>query len=146
MSLPSHSSQLRDNNRLNFRSLADFEIAHSGLTKLHIVKTMHERKALMAELADAFVALPGGYGTLDEMFEILTWAQLRFHSKPIGMINVADFFTPLLAFLDQQMTQGFLRFDHRDLLLVETSPEAMLSRLEAALRLARPALRSPVEP
>lgn len=127
-------------------SLADFEIAHSGLTKLHIVKSMHERKALMAELSDAFVALPGGYGTLDETFEILTWAQLRFHNKPIGMLNVEGFFTPLLTFLDQQMKQGFLRDDHRELLLVESEPAAMLARMELAVKNARPKLRSPVEP
>jgi uncharacterized protein (TIGR00730 family) len=127
-------------------ALAGLEIAHANLTQLYVVQSMHERKALMADLADAFVALPGGYGTLDETFEILTWAQLRFHNKPIGMLNVADFFTPLLSFLDLQMRQGFLRLDHRKLLLVETAPDALLTRLEAAATSARPTLRSPVEP
>jgi uncharacterized protein (TIGR00730 family) len=127
-------------------SLANFEIAHSGLTRLHIVKSMHERKALMAELSDAFVALPGGYGTLDEMFEILTWAQLRFHNKPVGMLDVDGFFTPLLAFLDQQLRQGFLREDHRQLLLVDVEPQSLLNRIAMAAKDARPVLRSPVEP
>lgn len=127
-------------------ALAGLEIAHANLTQLHVVKSMHERKALMADLSDAFVALPGGYGTLDETFEILTWAQLRFHNKPVGLLNVADFFSTLLAFLDQQMAQGFLRLDHRELLLVSTTPKAMLTRMECAVRELRPTLRSPVEP
>lgn len=127
-------------------ALAGLEIAHANLTQLHVVNSMHERKAMMAELSDAFVALPGGYGTLDETFEILTWAQLRIHNKPVGMLNVDDYFTPLLAFLDQQVNHGFVRRDHHELLLVETDPQVMLDRLEVAMKHTRPALRSPVEP
>ncbi len=127
-------------------ALAGLEIAHSRLTQLHVVKSMHERKALMADLSDAFVALPGGFGTLDETFETLTWAQLRIHNKPVGMLNVDNYFTPLLEFLDLQVRQGFVRSDHRELLLVETRPQVMLDRLEVAMKETRPALRSPVEP
>ncbi len=127
-------------------ALAGLEIAHSSLTQLHVVNSMHERKALMADLSDAFVALPGGYGTLDETFEILTWAQLRIHNKPVGMLNVDDYFTPLLVFLDQQVNEGFVRGDHHELLLVETEPRAMLDRLDVVMKHKRPALRSPVEP
>lgn len=127
-------------------SLAELEIAHPKLTELHVVKSMHERKALMTTLSDAFVALPGGFGTLDETFEILTWAQLRFHNKPVGLINVAGYYNSLLQFLDHQLAMGFLRQDHRDLLLVEIAPEKMLKRLEQAHAVQRPDLRSPVEP
>ena len=109
--------------------MVDREIAHSGLSELHIVDTMHQRKALMADLADGFIALPGAYGTLDEFFEILTWAQLRIHAKPVGLLNVAKFYDPLLAFLDKSTEEGFLREDNRNLFLVETSPDRLVERL-----------------
>jgi uncharacterized protein (TIGR00730 family) len=111
------------------QALVDREVAHEGLTQRHIVSTMHERKALMADLADGFVALPGGFGTADELFEILTWAQLGLHARPIGLLNVAGFFDPLLAWLDHMVADGFLRPEHRALLLTATEPEALLDRL-----------------
>lgn len=106
------------------------EIAHPSVTKLHVVNTMHERKALMAELSDAFVALPGGFGTLEEIIEIVTWAQLRFHEKPCGLLNVDGFFTHLLAYLGRAETEGFLKAEHRRMLVVEEHPEALLSAFE----------------
>ncbi len=112
------------------RSLVDRELAHGGLTELHVVETMHERKARMADLSDAFVALPGGYGTCDELFEILTWAQLRLHAKPVGLLNVANYFDPLLAWLDQTVSLGFVRPDDRRLLLSSADPAHLLHLLE----------------
>jgi uncharacterized protein (TIGR00730 family) len=114
------------------KSLAEREVAHSGLTDLHIVTSMHERKALMANLADAFIALPGGWGTLDEMFEILTWAQLGLHHKPCGLLNVQGYFDRLLSFLDHTMEQGFVRREYGALLAVAESPEALLEALASA--------------
>jgi hypothetical protein len=111
------------------RSMQEREIAHTGLTKLHIVETMHQRKALMADLADAFIALPGAYGTLDEFFEILTWAQIRIHAKPAGLLNVDGFYDPLLEFLDRAVVEGFLKQDHRGLFLVDVTPERLVERL-----------------
>lgn len=111
------------------RSLADLEVAHAGLTDLQLVDTMHERKARMADLSDAFVALPGGLGTLDEWFEIWTWAQLGFHSKPIGLLNLEGFFDPLLAFLDHLVAEGFVRPEHRAMAVVEREVEALIDRL-----------------
>lgn len=98
------------------RSLVDKEVAHLGLTELRVVASMHDRKALMAELSDGFLALPGGIGTLEEFFEIWTWAQLGLHAKPFGLLNAAGFFDPLLAFVDQIVEQGFLRAEHRGML------------------------------
>lgn len=112
-------------------SLVEKEVAHTGLTSLRVVRSMHERKALMAEMADAFVALPGGWGTLDEMFEILTWAQLRLHNKPCGLLNVQGYFDRLLSFLDLTMEQGFVRREYRALLSVADSPTALLDALVA---------------
>jgi uncharacterized protein (TIGR00730 family) len=106
---------------------------------MHIVASMHERKALMADLSDAFLSLPGAFGTADECFEILTWAQLGLHAKPIGLLNVEGFFNPLLAWLDHTVREGFLRDRHRQLLFVSDDPEEMLDRLMRA----HPA---PVEP
>ena len=97
-------------------ALAEKEIAHTGLTDLRVVQSMHERKAMMAELADGFVALPGGIGTLEEFFEIWTWGQLGLHHKPFGLLNVAGFFDPLLAFLDRLADQRFVRPEHRGML------------------------------
>jgi uncharacterized protein (TIGR00730 family) len=111
------------------QSLVDLELAHRGLTELIVVDTMHQRKALMAERADAFVALPGGYGTGDELFEILTWAQLGFHARPIGLLNTAGYFDPLLAWLDHMVREDFLRPKHRELLLVADDADRLLDRL-----------------
>jgi uncharacterized protein (TIGR00730 family) len=109
--------------------LAEREVAHPGLDKLHVVDSMHARKALMADLSDAFVALPGGFGTLDEFFEIVTWAQLGFHSKPVGLLNVEGFFDPVLSFVDHAIQEGFVRAEHRELILVASSTEELLDRL-----------------
>jgi hypothetical protein len=114
------------------QALVDKELAHTNLTALHVVDTMHQRKALMADLADGFAALPGGYGTADEFFEILTWAQLGLHAKPIGLLNTAGFFDPLLAWVDRAVEEGFLRPEHRELLRVAAEPDALLDLLQAA--------------
>jgi len=111
------------------QALLDKEVGHTGLTKQHVVQDMHERKALMAELADGFIAMPGGIGTLEELFEILTWAQLGFHRKPIGMLNVAGFYDGLAAFLQTQVTQGFVSERQAALLLCEAAPSALLVRM-----------------
>jgi uncharacterized protein (TIGR00730 family) len=111
------------------RSMVERELAHERLTELHIVETMHQRKALMAQRADAFAALPGGVGTADEFFEIITWRQLRLHAKPIGLLNVAGFFDPLLAWLDRTVADGFLRLEHRARLHVAEQPEQLLDLL-----------------
>lgn len=108
------------------KALVEREIAHTGLTKLHVVGSMHERKALMAELSDGFIALPGGSGTLEEFFEVLTWAQLGEHHKPCGLLNVAGYYDLLLAVFDQMVEKGFLAEKHRELVVVETEPAAML--------------------
>jgi uncharacterized protein (TIGR00730 family) len=112
--------------------LAVKEVAHRGLPDLRVVQSMHQRKALMMELADAFVALPGGFGTLEELSEILTWAQLGLHRKPCALLNIEGFFDPLLAFLDHATAEGLLRPEHRGILLVETDPERILDRLFTA--------------
>lgn len=105
------------------------EVAHYQLTELHVTRSMHERKTLMAELADGFIALPGGLGTLEELFEIWTWAQLGFHAKPCGLLNVDGYFDPLLEFLDRAADEQFIKSVHRTMLLVESEPEALLDRL-----------------
>jgi uncharacterized protein (TIGR00730 family) len=112
------------------RALVEKEVAHRSLTKLHIVDTMHQRKALMADLADGFAALAGGFGTCDELFEILTWAQLGMHAKPIGILNVEGFYDPLLVWLDKMVEDGYLKPQHRHLLKVATTPEDLLNLLE----------------
>jgi uncharacterized protein (TIGR00730 family) len=109
--------------------LVEHEIAHTGLTELREVTTMHERKALMAELSDAVIALPGGTGTLDELFELFTWSQLGLHRKPIGLLDVAGYWQPLLALLDHMVTERLLRAEHRDTLLVSTDPADLLDAL-----------------
>ena len=116
------------------QSLVDRELADRNLTELRIVESMHDRKALMAELSDGFVALPGGFGTLDELFEILTWAQLKFHHKPIGLLNVAGFYDPLLAWIDNSVDKDFVTAKNRDLLIVENDAEKLLEHIA---RLAR---------
>jgi hypothetical protein len=110
-------------------ALAQKELAHKGLTELIEVRTMHERKALMADRADAFLALPGGFGTMDELFEIITWAQLGFHRKPIALLNVKGFFDPLLAFIDHLAEEGFIKPEHRQVILVGTRADALLDTL-----------------
>lgn len=105
------------------------EIAHTGLTQLHIVESMHERKTMMAQLSDAFVALPGGYGTLEEFCEILTWAQLGLHQKPFAVFNIKGYYDSLLKFLDQAVTEEFLRPIHRSLVLEASEPENLLDLL-----------------
>lgn len=105
------------------------ELAHRGVTQLHVVDSMHARKALMAELADAFVALPGGIGTADELFEIMTWRQLRLHAKPIALWNVAGFFDPLTVWLDHMVATGFLQPWRQDLLCVEANLVTLFDRL-----------------
>lgn len=114
------------------RALVEREVAHEGLTELHVVETMHQRKAAMAALADAFVALPGGIGTLEELFEVWTWAVLGFHAKPVGLLNVDGYYDHLLRFLDTAVGEGFFNPDHRALLVSADTPEALLSRLDAA--------------
>jgi len=111
------------------RSLLDREIGHSGLTGLHVVGSMHERKALMARLSDGFVALPGGTGTLEEFFEVLTWAQLGEHRKPCGLLNVAGYYDPLLAVFDHMRDHGFLSERHRKMVLVAPEPGPLLEAL-----------------
>ncbi|MEK7667491.1 MAG: TIGR00730 family Rossman fold protein [Gemmatimonadota bacterium] len=113
------------------RALVARELGHKGLTELRVVETMHERKAVMAELADAFIALPGGLGTLDELFEAMTWAQLGLHQKPIGLLEVDGFFEPLVVFLERAVAEGFVRAEHRAALTVATEPERLLERFAA---------------
>ena len=105
------------------------EVVHTGLTRLEVVDSMHERKARMLELADAVIAMPGGLGTLEELFEALTWAQLRFHAKPIGLLNLNGYFDDLLSFLNNSVSTGFLSEQNRELLLHATTPESLLHQL-----------------
>ena len=113
------------------QNLMDREVGHEGVTHMHVVTTMHQRKALMAELCDAFVALPGGIGTFEELFEAWTWGQLGVHTKPCAIVNVNGFFDPLVAFLDSVVDAGFITPQHRQMLLVVDSPEHLLSALAA---------------
>jgi uncharacterized protein (TIGR00730 family) len=110
------------------KSFADL-VSHRGLTELHIVDSMHERKTMMFDLSDAFIALPGGFGTLEEVLEVLTWGQLGFHRKPCGLINVGGYFDSFLTFLQHSFTEGFIRREHLDMLLVSDDPEDMLARM-----------------
>ena len=113
------------------RMLVEREVANNALSDLRIVESMHERKALMAELADGFMALPGGIGTLEEFFEIWTWGQLGMHDKPCGLLNVAGYFDGLLEFLDRAVTEKFVRDVHRAMVVVESDPADLLARFEA---------------
>ena len=110
-------------------SLATREIEHRGLTQLHVVDSMHTRKAMMADLADAFIAMPGGVGTFEEFFEAVTWTQLGLHRKPCGLLNVAEFYTPLAAFIDQAVSEGFIKPVHRAAIVVDSDPERLLNSL-----------------
>ena len=111
------------------KALADVEIDHKGLTELHLTSSMHERKALMADLSNAFVVLPGGIGTLEEAFEVWTWSQLGIHSKPIGLLNVENYFTGLETFLDHIVEQAFVTQEHRNIMISESHAENLVTRL-----------------
>ena len=113
------------------RALSDLEIGHPGLTELRVVETMHERKTMMADTSDAFIALPGGLGTLEETFEVWTWSQLGVHAKPVGFLNVNGYFDRLLAFLDHAVAEGFVTSRHRRFACVSTSPDDLITALAA---------------
>ena len=104
------------------------EVAHTALTELHVTQSMHERKTLMAELSDGFIALPGGIGTLEEIFEVWTWAQLGFHKKPCGLLNVEGYFDSLISFLDHTVAEQFVKEPHRSMLIVEHNPDSLLDQ------------------
>ena len=110
------------------KALALKEVAHKHLTQLHITESMHERKMMMAELSDGFIALPGGIGTLEELFEIWTWAQLGFHNKPCGLLNINGYYNSLIGFLDHVLAEQFVKKEHHAMLLVETNPNTLLDR------------------
>jgi uncharacterized protein (TIGR00730 family) len=114
-------------------ALVSKEVAHHGLSELRVVNSMHERKALMAELSDGFIALPGGIGTMEEFFEVLSWAQLGIHNKPCGLLNVSGYYDPLIEFLDQAVSEDFVKPKHRALLIVEHDPMKLLDRLAKIL-------------
>ena len=114
------------------RSLFEREIAHTGLPDLRIVHSMHERKAMMAELSDAFIALPGGVGTFEEFFEAVTWTQLGLHKKACGLLNVDGFYAPLVAFIDRAMHEGFIRAGHRGIVVTDPDSAALIDKLAAA--------------
>ena len=111
------------------RALDEKEIAHNGLTSLRVVETMHERKAAMADRSDAFIMLPGGFGTFEEFFEVVTWTQLGVHSKPCGVLNIGGFFDPLVALFDSAVRERFVRTEHRDMVIVEAQASTLLDRL-----------------
>lgn len=112
------------------RPMTERELAHETVTKLYVVSSMHERKALMASLSDAFIALPGGYGTLEELFEVIAWAQLGIHRKPIGLLNVAGYFDALLSLVDHMIAEGFIKTKHRGLFVTAEQPQALLEALQ----------------
>lgn len=112
------------------KDLVQKEVAHDGLTDLQVVSSMHERKAAMADLSDGFIALPGGLGTMEELFEMLTWAQLGFHRKPIGMLNICGYYNHLSAFLDHTVEEQFVKKNHRSMLLVKQDPVELLNRFD----------------
>jgi len=114
-------------------ALMSKEVAHRGLSELRVVNCMHERKALMAELSDGFIALPGGIGTMEEFFEVLSWAQLGIHNKPCGLLNVSGYYDPLIEFLDRAVSQDFVKAKHRALLIVEHEPVTLLDRFAKIL-------------
>ena len=113
------------------RALLEREVGHTGLTRQFVVKDMHERKAMMAELADGFIAMPGGLGTLEELFEMLTWAQLGIHSKPVGLLNVNGFYDGLIGFVDHQQAAGFVRPAHAGLMMADASARGIVEKLLA---------------
>ncbi|CAE7788917.1 unnamed protein product [Symbiodinium microadriaticum] len=111
------------------KKIFDWEVGHSGVTQLEIVETMHERKARMADLSNAFIAIPGGIGTLDEFIEIFTWLQLGYHHDPVALLNVNGYFDPLIAFLEKAVEEGFLNKEMLDTLIIKTTPEDLLREL-----------------
>jgi len=111
--------------------LAKKEVAHQHLTKMHVVETMHERKSLMAELADGFIAMPGGMGTMEELFEVITWGQLRFHTKPCAVLNVAGYYDHLTAFMAHAADQEFIRPEHVNMVINEQDPTTLVRRMQA---------------
>jgi uncharacterized protein (TIGR00730 family) len=113
------------------KSLVARELAHKGLPDLRIVSSMHERKATMSQLSDGFIAIPGGIGTLEELFEVWTWAQLGEHEKPCALLNTDNYYAPLLSFLDKVVSEAFLKPAHREMLLVDTDPDRLLDRMNA---------------
>lgn len=113
------------------KNLSVREVVHESLTELHVVGSMHQRKALMEKLSDGFITLPGGLGTLDELFEILTWAQLGIHSKPVGILDNSSYFTDLMAFLDRSVKEGFVKAAHRNMLLLENNARALLAAMHS---------------
>jgi len=121
------------------------EIAHRGLPDLRIVSSMHERKALMASLSDAFIALPGGFGTLEEFFEVVTWTQLGLHRKPCGLLNVAGYYDPLVALIDRAVADGFIQPANRGIVVTESDPEALIDRLSVRPAVAGSATIQPEE-
>ncbi|HZV66754.1 MAG TPA: TIGR00730 family Rossman fold protein [Telluria sp.] len=129
------------------RALLEREVGHTGLTRQFVVQDMHERKAMMAELSDGFIAMPGGMGTLEELFEMLTWSQLGIHAKPVGVFNVGGFYDGLLGFIGHLQGEGFVRPQHAALILVDAQADALVARLQAAARQAgedaQPQSRSP---
>jgi len=112
-------------------ALVTKEVAHRGLSELRIVESMHERKAVMADLSDGFIAMPGGIGTMEEFFEVLSWAQLGIHNKPCALLNTGGYYQPLINFLDHAVAEDFLKPKHRSLLFIEEQPEKLLDRIEA---------------
>ncbi|MDB5034926.1 MAG: Rossman fold protein family [Chlorobi bacterium] len=112
-------------------SLLALEVGHAGLTELRVVATMHERKRMMADLSGAFIAMPGGFGTMEELFEVLTWAQLGIHGKPCALLNIAGYYDRLIALCDSFVEEGFSKPEHRALLMTETDPETLLDRIAA---------------
>lgn len=127
-------------------SLLDRELAHDGLTELRVVTSMHERKAMMADLSGAFIALPGGIGTLEELFEVWTWAHLGIHNKPIGLLNLDGFFDPLRELAGSLVGEGFLAPESRLLVIEENEPAELLARIVTAMASTPPAPPSPIEP
>ncbi|WP_345243915.1 TIGR00730 family Rossman fold protein [Pontibacillus salipaludis] len=113
------------------KKLVEREIAHASLTELYVVDSMHERKAKMAELSDAFITLPGGAGTLEEFFEVYTWAQIGIHQKPFGILNTNQYYTPLISLFDHMVEQKFLKKDNRDMVMIEESPESLLTNFRS---------------
>jgi uncharacterized protein (TIGR00730 family) len=110
--------------------LVDKEVGHNGLTELHVVPDMHHRKKMMADLSDGFVALPGGAGTLEELFEVFTWAQLGYHRKPVGILNIDGFYDPLITLLEHTVSEGFMRQTYLDMLQIDNDPVALIGKLQ----------------
>ena len=125
------------------KALVEREVGHAGLTRLFVVKDMHERKAMMSDLSEGFIAMPGGMGTLEELFEMVTWAQLGIHAKPIGLLNVNGFYDGLRAFVRHQVQEGFVRPEHEGLMVAESDPDELIRRLRAAA--PAPAVQAAVE-